>query len=207
LSPGPTFQRVYRALRDQLRSGQLGPGEQLEPAVLAEALATSMTPVRDALHRLAGERLVETPRLGGFRVPLLTEGALRHLYGWNADLLLLALRSAKGPPSAGTNLAVPEPMIGGLAAATAELFTTIGRLSDNPEHGSAIALLCDRMAQVRRIEPVVLDHVDEELAQLGIHLGQADFAGLRRAIPAYHRRRRHASPRIVEALHAGAAAI
>ena len=88
--PG-TFERVYAAIKRQLREGVFRPGDRLEPAVLSEQLNASVTPVRDALHRPTGERLVEAPRHEGFRVPMLTETMLRHLYAWHRDLLLLAL--------------------------------------------------------------------------------------------------------------------
>src|SRR5437764_15152487 len=88
--PG-TFERVYAAVKQQLREGVFRPGTRLEPAVLSDELNASVTPVRDALHRLTGERLVEAPRHEGFRTPMMTEVLLRQLYGWHHDLLLLAV--------------------------------------------------------------------------------------------------------------------
>ena len=93
-APG-TFDRVYAALKQRLRSGDYRPGDRLEPAALSEELNASVTPIRDALHRLTGERLVEAPRHEGFRVPMLTETMLRHLYAWHQDLLLLAILNRK----------------------------------------------------------------------------------------------------------------
>src|SRR5438132_2867759 len=90
IRPG-TFERVYAAIKQQLRCGCYRPGHRLEPAVLSEQLNASVTPVRDALHRLTGERLVEAPRHEGFRVPMLTETMLRHLYAWHRDLVTLAM--------------------------------------------------------------------------------------------------------------------
>lgn len=87
--PG-TFDRVYAALKQRLREGAFHPGDKLEPAALSDELNASVTPVRDALHRLVGERMVEAPRHEGFRAPLPTESALRQLYAWHLDLVLLA---------------------------------------------------------------------------------------------------------------------
>lgn len=56
-----TFGRVYAAIKQQLLEGAFRPGERIEPAILSDELGASVTPVRDALHRLAGERLVEAP--------------------------------------------------------------------------------------------------------------------------------------------------
>ena len=67
MSPGPIFERVYLALKAQVTSGAFAPGDRLEPAALGEALNASITPVRDALHRLVGERIVEAPRNEGNR--------------------------------------------------------------------------------------------------------------------------------------------
>src|SRR5256885_14478398 len=91
MTPPGTFERVYAAIRQRLREGAYRPGARLEPALLSDELNASVTPVRDALHRLTGERLVEAPRHEGFRVPMMTETTLRHLYGWHLDLLLLAV--------------------------------------------------------------------------------------------------------------------
>src|SRR3954447_19738705 len=107
MTPPGTFDRVYAAIKQRLREGVYRPGTRLEPALLSDELNASVTPVRDALHRLTGERLVEAPRHEGFRAPLLTEARLRHLYAWHHDLLLLAImrrreKSPSCPPGADT---------------------------------------------------------------------------------------------------------
>lgn len=50
---------AYLALRDAIVDGTLLPGEQLHDVELCEWLGLSRTPVREALHRLAEDRLVE----------------------------------------------------------------------------------------------------------------------------------------------------
>ena len=59
MNSGPTSERVYGALRERILANVFAPGARLDPAVLASELASSVTPVRDALHLLAGEQLVE----------------------------------------------------------------------------------------------------------------------------------------------------
>src|SRR3954447_15976959 len=98
MTPPGTFDRVYAAIKQRLREGVYRPGTRLEPALLSEELNASVTPVRDALHRLTGERMVEAPRHEGFRVPMMTETMLRHLYGWHLDLLLLAVLKHRDTP-------------------------------------------------------------------------------------------------------------
>src|SRR5438128_1521196 len=108
MSAGSTFERVYRALKDELLRGDHRPGDPLEPRHIGERLFASITPVRDALHRLAGERLIEASPHDGFRVPLMTEHGLRDLYRWQELLAQLCLRLA---PAATLPLAA-EPDVG-----------------------------------------------------------------------------------------------
>lgn len=198
---GATFERVYLTLRSRLKSGGFAPGERLEPALLCGELNASVTPVRDALHRLVGERLVEAPRHNGFRAPLLSEIGLRHLYGWNMDLLLLASRSAR-PGSASqldlTNAGTDGP--GELAAAVEAIFAEIGRRSVNPEHAAAILNASDRLYRARLMEASLLDNVAEEIGALRTLLEDTDTGRLRRAIVAYHRRRNRLAPHLLMSL-------
>jgi DNA-binding GntR family transcriptional regulator len=85
--------RVYQALKARVMAGAFAPGERIDPARLSADLAASATPIREALHRLAGERLVESWQQEGFRQPFVTEANLRDLYGWSEDLLRLLLRA------------------------------------------------------------------------------------------------------------------
>ena len=96
MSPGPTFERLYTELKRQLRAGTRPPGTPLEPTAIGDELGTSFTPVRDALHRLVGEGLVENPKHNGFAVPHPTEQALRELYAWSGEMLAFCLGKGKG---------------------------------------------------------------------------------------------------------------
>jgi len=51
--------RVHARLRAMILTGELAPGEPLRQEALAEGLGTSRTPLREALHRLASEGLIE----------------------------------------------------------------------------------------------------------------------------------------------------
>jgi DNA-binding GntR family transcriptional regulator len=51
--------RVRRRLADQIISGELKPGQQLDEKALAEAFNVSRTPVREALRQLAASELVD----------------------------------------------------------------------------------------------------------------------------------------------------
>lgn len=198
MSPGPTFDRVYLALKQQLRSGRHPPGAHLEPSVLGEELCSSITPIRDALHRLVGERLVEAPRNDGFRVPIITELGLRQLYGWQADLLRLALARYRGSEQ-------PEvDRCGGLSEAAfpsaADLFLELGRCPGDSELQAALASACDRLAAVRILEERFIPEAREELETLQSLWKGRDLPGLKAAIAAYQRRRDRAVPQLVAEL-------
>ena len=72
--------RAYRAIRDEILRGQLGPGTALSRRRLARELGMSVLPVTDALRRLAGEGLVETRPRAGTRVRIPTERDVKELY-------------------------------------------------------------------------------------------------------------------------------
>jgi DNA-binding GntR family transcriptional regulator len=60
LSTGPTLaDQAYGALRDEIISGRLEPGERLTERHLARRLGVSPTPIREALQRLEHEHLIE----------------------------------------------------------------------------------------------------------------------------------------------------
>ena len=64
---GPASRQVYRALRDAIIATELAPGQRISENELAERLAVSRTPVREALIRLRDERFVQiVPQLGTF---------------------------------------------------------------------------------------------------------------------------------------------
>lgn len=62
---GPQGQSVYERLREEIRNGVLKPGSRLTETELAQRLAISRTPVREAIRRLESEGLVDhQPRIG-----------------------------------------------------------------------------------------------------------------------------------------------
>ena len=193
MSPGTTFERVYLALREALGSLRFRPGERLEPALLAQDLNASVTPVRDALHRLVGERLVEAPRHNGFRAARMSELGLRNAYRWHGDLVGLALARA-------ATRAMPEEPLQDPVRRAENLFSAIAAASGNPEHEAAIATLAARLRPARHAEQTLIADVGAEIGQLQALLAAAEAAALRRAIAAYHRRRIALAAEIVASL-------
>lgn len=198
--PG-TFERVYAALKAQLREGRFRPGHRLEPAVLSDQLNASVTPVRDALHRLTGERLVEAPRHEGFRVPMLTETTLRHLYAWHRDLLLLAVASRRGRGLlSGAELAADRTSEDRPECLSA-LFLAIAQTTGNPEHVTALEALEERLGPLQHLETLLLDAVEEETAEIVAAVESGDARALRAALVRYHRRRERIVPELLERLY------
>ena len=183
MSPIQAMERSYTALREMLRTGQLTPGSRLEAARLAEDLGVSMTPVRDVLHRLVGERLVEASTGEGFHVPRPSESELRDLYEWNAALLSMAVRTT---PAAILETGAPLDA-DTRAERTRELVDSDAAGVANAELRAAILMIGDRIHPYRMIEPLVLDADDDELAGIA----RAD-RGQVQAIRRYHVRRMRA---------------
>lgn len=197
-----TFERVYSAIKLQLRQGMFRPGDRLEPAVLSSELNASVTPVRDALHRLTGERLVESPRQEGFRAPVLTETTLRHLYAWHRDLLLLAVinQQRAAPEVRKTDL---SPGAGALHERYNELFLRLTRATGNPEHLLALESLIERLEPVQRLESLLLDAVEEESGEIANAIRLQDHRTLRHCLIRYHRRRAQIVPELLERVQNG----
>lgn len=73
-------ERVYRALRQAILEGEVGPGERLTSLVIAEQLGVSRTPVRTALVRLEAEGLVNREGGQSARVRALTADEVEEAY-------------------------------------------------------------------------------------------------------------------------------
>ena len=65
VSDGPHGQGAYRRLLEEIRHGDLAPGQRLREIEIAERLGISRTPVREAIRQLEGDGLVvHLPRQG-----------------------------------------------------------------------------------------------------------------------------------------------
>lgn len=185
-------ERLYHDLKRQLMAGAFPPGAQIIVQQAAEYHRTSISPVRDALHRLVGERLVETHGKGGFTVPLLSVERVTHLYAWHADLVRVLIKAMTSSDPIGD---FPGGAIGGPnedwpmgASMTAELFARLGACSPNPEHLHAIVGLSDRLHSIRLHESRIGDVVGE-LAVLWNVTRSGHKESIRAAMRLYHRRR------------------
>lgn len=78
--------QLYENLREALMDGVYKPGERLTIAALAEQYGTSITPVREAIFRLASERALDVRAATSIMVPKLTPKDLREIVGIRVDL-------------------------------------------------------------------------------------------------------------------------
>ncbi|UIJ44792.1 GntR family transcriptional regulator [Sphingomonas cannabina] len=196
MNSGQTSGRVYEALRLRLTGRGLRPGARLDPNLLAEEFGSSVTPVRDALHILVGEGLVETGQGEGFRLPHLDEPGLKDLYDWNGDLLLAALRRRAPVPGE-----LSPQDIGDTAALTASVFFAIAHRSRNQLHRLAMRWANAKLHPTRLVETDILPAIAEEVSAIADAFEAHETAAVRRMIGAYHGRRQRVAAEIVRGLY------
>jgi hypothetical protein len=196
MNSGATSERVYASLKARLLGNAFPPGSRLDPTALAGDLASSVTPVRDALHLLTGERLVDTRSGEGFHMPQITGPGLEDLYAWSAETLLASLRRRVPVRRNDKNCSTPGQCI---AQRTADIFGAIAARSTNGEHFWSVLSTGDRLHAARLIEPELIGDAGHELD--AIEDASDDVPTLRKAIVTYHRRRRRAAFEIVRALY------
>ncbi|MGC1301718.1 MAG: GntR family transcriptional regulator [Caulobacteraceae bacterium] len=189
-------ERVYQGVKAYVMS-TARPGRRLDVPMLAEVQKASLTPVRAALHRLAGEGLIEATPSEGFRTPHLTLRGLRDLYEWNRRLLVQALSPPLRPERlAGAAVEMP-PQIDP-PHETARLFRAIAGLAGNSEIERAVTSASDRLHRVRGFELAVLGDGVEDLRTMASLLAGSNATKLRAEAQIYHRRRLRAVADIVD---------
>jgi hypothetical protein len=202
MSPGHRTERIYALLKAQIMRGERREPERLDPARLAAELDVSATPVRDALHQLFGERLVEAWPREGFKVPVLGESDLADLYRWNGDIAGMVLRGTRPP------LGAPPPLARHDASNPADraraFFAALAAWLGNGEHVAAMALASDRLNRARLAEAAVLADGDGELAALTESLARGALGELRTGVAGYHRRRQRHARQILAAMRTAA---
>jgi DNA-binding GntR family transcriptional regulator len=91
------WDKAYLSLRSALLAGKFVPGERIILRKVAQDLGISLTPVRDAINRLAAENVLERGGVGqggGASVPLLTSNEFGQLMAIRSSLEPLAAEAA-----------------------------------------------------------------------------------------------------------------
>ena len=187
-----TADRVYHDLKRQIMLGHFKPGSSIGLTGIAQQFGTSISPVRDALQRLFGERLVEIHSGGGFAIPAMNRRSVLHLYSWHSDLVRLAVKGMTRPDKIGEFPGIHSEEGSArhrtIADLTAQLFEAIGAASTNPEHHEAILLAGARLHPLR-LKEAILPKLESELANLWNVTRSANKNSIRIAMWHYHRRR------------------
>ena len=79
-------EKTYEYLKSNIFSGRFIPGERLAEEHLAEELGVSRTPVREALHKLEQDGLIEPLESRGFCIPRDSEEEIEDLFELRAVL-------------------------------------------------------------------------------------------------------------------------
>lgn len=174
---------IYQRLRALIVSGHYKLREQLKPRDIGKHLRVTPTPVREALMRLTGERVVVRAMGGrrGFFVPYGSLAELKDMYRWRQILLLAALQAREG--------AIDVQIEGGdYPSRVANVFRAIeaGAVLEL-RHSGAVA--DERLHQTRFMEPEIITHAEEELAHLVEALASDTRAKAIHAVRAFHDRR------------------
>jgi DNA-binding GntR family transcriptional regulator len=190
---------IYDRIKSLLLAHTLAPGQLLQIGTLAEELGVSTTPVREALTRLAAERLIVFAPKRGFFAKTASEEELRGLYTLNQTLLDSALREwtpsavaeeeAKTPSKVFASMPLsdkPEQ----LTRSADDLFVRIATRSGIGEMADIIRNFNDRLHHARMIEGEIIEDAVEELSQLRQLYCDNSRERLLAALTAYHLRRR-----------------
>lgn len=206
MNAGSTMERVYLDLKAQIIAGTYPPGSRLDPFHLAKPLAASATPVREALHRLAGERIIDSWHQEGFRQPIVAEADLCDLYGWAAALIDLLLH-VKELPAASPEAGLGEGSGGDYAGRIARLFRAIALIGENREFRYAITNLIERTQLMRAAELRVDPYAATVVGLMEADFIHARWTELRRKNRHFHRRRIALAHRVVAELRPRSQAI
>lgn len=197
MSPSHVVEPTYRKLKQRLLEGAWPLGHRLEAARLADELGVSMTPVRDCLNRLVGERLVDLRPGEGFRVAYLNEGTLRDLFEFNAALLVFAVHVSSPGRQPGPSGTSSEKHAEHVAA----LFEAIAKVAGNAVLRETVAALNDRLHAARCLDTDIFGDCDPEIQQITAEFHEgSDKDALRHRLIAYHERRKQAASRYIRAL-------
>lgn len=197
MSPSHVVEPTYRKLKQKLLEGVWPLGHRLEAARLADELGVSMTPVRDCLNRLVGERLVDLRPGEGFRVAYLNDGMLRDIFEFNAALLVFAIHVSGPGRQPGARVTSSERHAEHVAA----LFEAIAKVAGNAALAQTVAALNDRLHAARCLDPDIFGDCELEIEQIAAEFQEgSDKDALRHRLIAYHERRKQAASQYIRTL-------
>jgi DNA-binding GntR family transcriptional regulator len=183
------FHTALALLRTRLRSGGFAPGARIAATEVAEAANLSPTPVREALSRLVGEGLLEDRRGQGVFVPSLTGADIADLFQLAHAHLAIAHHAGRAAAVVGSRTRTFPGHEAGADPVAAVEALFLGWIA---ARGSRVLMasyrgLADRLAPVRRLEPLLIEDLAPEAEALtSVAPDDAAAAALARR---FHRRR------------------
>jgi DNA-binding GntR family transcriptional regulator len=183
MSPAHVVEPTYEAIKRRLMAGGWAPGSRLESAKIADQLGVSVTPVRDCLYRLAGERMVDFTHGDGFHAHRPSETEYRDMLELHLILLLAALATTP------RGRAAPDPRDGDYPDRTAGLFIEMAARSGNGELVASITALGDRLYLARHLDEQLVGETVAELDALAAALTSGAPQDARNLLLRYHERR------------------
>jgi hypothetical protein len=198
MSPAHVIEPTYLGIKRRLRTGAWPMGMRLEGAKLADELGVSVTPVRDCLNRLVGERLVEFRPGEGYRVARLSERLFRDLLLFNCDLLGRVAQSQAAALIIDTCEGAPYP------ERIASLFGQVATCSGSAVVIEAVEGLTDRLYAARCFDQDLVAQCAIEM-KVFVELFKGDAVPAERIdwLNAYHRRRCEMASEYVSRLEQG----
>jgi DNA-binding GntR family transcriptional regulator len=185
---------VYERIKNWLLAQTLVPGQLLQIGVLAEELGVSTTPVREALTRLAAERMIMSVPKRGFFARTPSEDDILGLYCVNRTILDAAVArwpEANPAPAVAANEAttpvcVQEHSAEQLARQTGELFLQVALRSGVGEFAEIVRNMNDRLHHARVLESEIVPNAFVEMARIAELIAAHDREQLRAGLEAYH---------------------
>jgi DNA-binding GntR family transcriptional regulator len=181
---------VYERIKSWLLAQSLVPGQLLQIGILADELGVSTTPVREALTRLAAERMIMSVPKRGFFARTPSEDDIFGLYAVNRTILDAAVgRWPESPPAqtaAVVDVSVQDRSAEQLARQTGELFLQVAQRSGVAEFGEIVHNMNDRLHHARVLECEIVPNVFVEMTKLAELVAAHQRTQLRQALTAYH---------------------
>ena len=184
---------VYERIKHWLLAQTLVPGQLLQIGVLADELGVSTTPVREALTRLAAERMIMSVPKRGFFARTPSEDDILGLYSVNQTILDAAVlrwpeTSGQVAPTeaAAAEVPVQDRSAEQLARQTGDLFLQVATRSGVGEFAEIVRNMNDRLHHARVLECEIVPNVFVEMGRVTALVAGNDRAQLREALKAYH---------------------
>ena len=191
--------KVYAHLREQILNGQIAPQQRLIETRIARAIGTSRTPVREALHNLEVEGLIESIPRVGYRVKFLNPAEVEEICAIRATIERMAADWAmnKAPNKLVSELkkniarsekAIAQGAFKAFVELDAQFHEIIARLSGSPRLLELAQTLRRHMLRYRIESIYTLDNVRRAIdGHTGIlqAIVQADRPGVGQAISAH----------------------